>query len=119
MIPPLAPYHDYTIGTLIEHPGALPRPLPPLMKRMCAGHVSADGQRQECDLVLGWVVCIRAMAGQISHGMCEACALASRQTVADLLANEYTLDVGPRAEGPSEELRRLSDRAGDHALGRP
>jgi hypothetical protein len=60
------------IGTLIENPAALPEPRPPLMKRMCA-EILPDGE--PCSLVLGWVVCVPKMSGEISHGICEPCAL--------------------------------------------
>ncbi len=81
MIAPLAPYHGLAIGTLIGNPGALPAPRPPLMKRMCVGRPG-----RECDLVLGWVVCVRAMAGQISHGMCGGCAALYAEELDELLA---------------------------------
>jgi hypothetical protein len=60
------------IGTLIEDPSALPEPQPPLMKRMCV-EILADGE--PCSLVIGWVVCVPEMAGTLSHGICEPCAM--------------------------------------------
>lgn len=82
-----------TIGTLIENPGELPEPRPPLMKRMCC-EIRPDGER--CDLVLGWVVCIPALAGEISHGICLPCALrweAALDASAEVLAAEYSQEA--------------------------
>jgi hypothetical protein len=86
----------YPIGTLIENPAALPHPRPPLMKRMCV-EVRPDGEW--CALVLGWVVCVPDMAGEISHGICEPCAMRWLQALdgpAAVMAAEYTLDLGAR-----------------------
>ncbi len=38
--------------------------------------------------MLGWVVCVRAMAGQISHGMCGGCAALYAEELDELLACE-------------------------------
>jgi hypothetical protein len=65
------------IGTLIEVPTDLSEPRPPLMKRMCV-EVMPDGE--PCSLVLGWVVCVPEMAGEISHGICEPCSLRGLET---------------------------------------
>lgn len=78
------------IGTLVDFPADLPEPRPPLMKRMCCER-RPDGDR--CDLVLGWVVCVPAMAGEISDGICKSCALRWLEAIkapADELAREYT-----------------------------
>lgn len=71
------------IGTLVDDPAGLPEPRPALMKRMCAGRPG-----RECGLVLGWVVCVPAMAGQVSHGACECCAEAASLELEELLALE-------------------------------
>jgi len=65
------------IATLIEDPTTLPAPRPPLMKRMCV-EILPDGE--PCALVLGWVVCVPEMAGEISHGICEPCSLRWMET---------------------------------------
>lgn len=95
MIPPLAPYHGFEIGTLIENPGALLPPRPPLMKRMCSGRPG-----RECGMVLGWVVCVRAMAGQISHGICDGCSAIYQEELAEMgLPYPPPLDVGASHAG--------------------
>lgn len=68
------------IGTLVENPAALPEPRPPLMKRMCCHRLPvpddalAGTPAERCDLVLGWVICAAELDGNITHGVCEACA---------------------------------------------
>lgn len=83
----VAGYHGHLIGTLVEWPADLPAPRPPLMKRMCAGYRDGAGVAHECGLVLGWVVCIAALAGEVSVGMCEGCAMLHREAVVDARAN--------------------------------
>ncbi len=115
-------------GTLIDNPLELAEPRPPLMKRMCS----------RCQMVLGWVVCVAERGGEVTHGMCEACALAlleeldempAPESAADLarwrehraamaLACEYTLDVGgagpaPRAATPRASCGAVNDNASE------
>lgn len=59
------------VGTLVDWPGSLPAPRPPLIKRMFCWRLP-DGD--PCNTVLGWVVCIAENAGEISHGICPECA---------------------------------------------
>lgn len=72
------------VGTYIDDPSVLAHPRPPLMKRMCCARL---GNGESCGMVLGWVVCIRAMNGLISHGMCEACVERSLEGLAVTLGN--------------------------------
>jgi hypothetical protein len=84
------------IGTLIENPAELPDPRPALMKRMCCERLRSG---EPCALVLGWVVCVPEMAGEISHGICEPCALRWLEALdgpAAVMAAEYTLQLGAR-----------------------
>jgi hypothetical protein len=85
------------MGTLIEEPGRLAAPRPPLMKRMCS----------RCELVLGWVVCAEAMAGRVTHGLCAPCVAYSLDEYAAEMAAEYTLDVGGAGSAPRVATPRV------------
>ena len=107
------------IGTLVDCPADLPSPRPPLMKRMCC-EVRPDGER--CDLVLGWVVCVPAMAGEISHGICEPCALRWLEALdapAAALAEEYFLDVGAARAPRAAQVATLAGSMPGRSTPRP
>lgn len=76
------------VGALVDWPGDIQAPVPPLIKRMCYG-ILRDGERH--DLVLGWTVCTPAQAGEISWVFCPACFARWE--------DQFAADKGDGAEG--------------------
>lgn len=116
---------DFPISTLVEDPAALPEPRPPLMKRMCCGLLpvpedAPEGtQPERCDLVLGWVVCARSLAGEISHGICPLCSARWQEEAADMQAQQFEEAgaAGPAPRAATHADKPASETAGDEQRG--